>query len=130
MIQTVVNKVDDVGSESEFRTFPMEVLAGKDDMSVEVQSEHVKFKFNFATVYWNTKLSTEHERVVRLIRSGQAVCDVMAGVGPFALPAAKARGTVVYANDLNPECFESLRDNAKSNKVCMGIFCCTHESPF
>jgi len=117
LIQTVVNKIDDVGSESEFRTFPMEVLAGKDDMNVEVQCEHVKFRFNFATVYWNTKLSTEHERVTRTVRPGEAVCDVMAGVGPFSLPMAKVGNRVVYANDLNPHCFQSLQDNAKSNKV-------------
>jgi tRNA (guanine37-N1)-methyltransferase len=44
------------------------------------------------------------------------VGDVFAGVGPFAVPAAK-KGCVVYANDLNPESFTYLQRNAAKNKV-------------
>ena len=33
-------------------------------------------------------------------KPGEAVCDVMAGVGPFAVPAGK-RKVFVWANDLN-----------------------------
>jgi len=40
----------------------------------------------------------------------------MAGVGPFALPAAK-KGLWVLANDLNPASYESLVGNMKANKV-------------
>lgn len=42
--------------------------------------------------------------------------DMFAGVGPFALPAAK-KGCTVYANDLNPNCFKYLQENAEGNKV-------------
>ena len=116
-IKSVVNKIDDVGAESVFRTFPMEVLAGDSDMNVEVVSQAITFRFNFSKVYWNTKLGHEHERLVRTFKEGEALCDVMAGVGPFALPAAKAKKLVVFANDLNPDCYESLKDNANKNKV-------------
>ncbi|KFY20208.1 hypothetical protein V491_03905 [Pseudogymnoascus sp. VKM F-3775] len=40
----------------------------------------------------------------------------MAGVGPFALPAAK-KGVFVWANDLNPASIAALRDATKLNKV-------------
>ena len=38
--------------------------------------------------------------------------DVFAGVGPFAVPAAK-KGITVLANDLNPESYKWLNENAK-----------------
>lgn len=49
-------------------------------------------------------------------RPGEAVCDVMAGVGPFAVPAGK-KNVFVWANDLNPASFQSLEDAVRRNKV-------------
>lgn len=115
-IRTVINKIDDVGEESEFRTFRYEVLAGPDDMNVEVREQDCLFRFDYSKVYWNPRLSTEHSRLVSKFKPGEAVCDVMAGVGPFALPAAKKR-VWVWANDLNPESYKSLIENSKRNKV-------------
>lgn len=42
------------------------------------------------------------------------VADLMAGVGPFAVPLALNRITV-YANDLNPESYKYLNKNMKIN---------------
>ncbi|CCX29652.1 Similar to tRNA (guanine(37)-N1)-methyltransferase; acc. no. D5GN29 [Pyronema omphalodes CBS 100304] len=115
-IRTVVNKLEDVGTHSVFRTFPMEILAGPEDTTVEVKESACNFVFDFAKVYWNTRLSHEHERVVAKFQPGEAVCDVMAGVGPFAIPAGK-KGVFVYANDLNPESYKAMLDNVSRNKV-------------
>lgn len=40
-------------------------------------------------VYWNSRLETEHKRLVDTFKAGQVVVDVMAGIGPFAVPAAQ-----------------------------------------
>jgi tRNA (guanine37-N1)-methyltransferase len=116
MVKTVINKLDTVGTENAFRTFQYEVLHGPDDMNVELREQGCTFKFDFAKVYWNTRLHTEHERLCNLFREGEAICDVMAGVGPFAVPSGKKK-CFVYANDLNPESHASLVDNVKINKV-------------
>ncbi len=46
------------------------------------------------------------------------VGDVMAGVGPFSIPAVK-KGAFVYCNDLNPESYKWLLENIKLNKVLL-----------
>jgi tRNA (guanine37-N1)-methyltransferase len=115
-IRTVINKVDNVGAENEFRTFSYEVLAGPDDLSVEVSESGCIFKFDYSKVYWNTKLSTEHNRLVELFKPGEVVADVMGGVGPFAVPAGK-KGVFVWANDKNPESYKWLVEAVRRNKV-------------
>ncbi|KAL2432216.1 tRNA (guanine(37)-N1)-methyltransferase [Exophiala dermatitidis] len=115
-VTTVINKILDVGTESVFRTFPYEVLAGPDDLDVVVHEAGCEFRFNFGKVYWNSRLGTEHARVFENFKEGEAVCDVMAGVGPFAVPAGK-RKVFVRANDLNPDSYASLEDAIKRNKV-------------
>lgn len=115
-VRTVINKIDDVGEESEYRTFKYEVLAGPDDMDVEIREADCTFRFNYAKVYWNSRLNTEHGRLVDTFHEGDAVCDVMAGIGPFAVPAGKKR-VFVWANDLNPDSYASMVDAVKRNKV-------------
>lgn len=115
-VRTVINKIDDVGEESEFRTFKYEVLAGPDDLNVTVSESDCKFSFDYSKVYWNTRLHTEHARLVDMFQPGEAVCDVMAGIGPFAVPAGK-KGCFVWANDLNPDSYNSLLDAVAKNKV-------------
>lgn len=112
----MINKLDEVGEQSEYRTFKYEVLAGVADLNVEVWEDNCVFSFDYSKVYWNSRLSTEHKRLVDLFQPGEAVCDVMAGVGPFAIPAGK-RKVFVWANDLNPESYYSLRDAMRRNKV-------------
>lgn len=115
-VKTVINKLHDVGTESVFRTFPYEVLAGPDDLDVTVHHANCEFKFNFGEVYWNTRNGHEHERLISTFKKGQAICDVMAGVGPFAIPSAK-KEVWVWANDLNPACYKAMCAAIQANKV-------------
>ncbi|KAG9303732.1 hypothetical protein G9A89_018629 [Geosiphon pyriformis] len=113
-ITTVVNKTDSI--DTTFRFFKMEVLAGIDNMITEVKEGNCKFRLDFSQVYWNSRLHSEHERLVNLFKKGEYICDVFAGVGPFAVPAAK-KGCIVYANDLNPVSYKYLKENSELNKV-------------
>ena len=119
-IRTVVNKLDSI--DNEFRFFKMERLAGDDEYEVTVSESGCTFTFDFRTVYWNSRLNTEHERLVTTFQPYDVISDVMAGVGPFAVPAAK-KGVYVLANDLNPSSYESMVFNQKKNKVEENLRC-------
>eukprot|EP00906_Rhabdomonas_costata_P019452 RCo028402 len=120
-LRTVVNKTTAV--EGQFRELPMELLAGEDDFDVEVKQHGCVFRFNYRQVYWNSRLQTEHQRLISTLAPEDYLHDVMAGVGPFAIPAAKKGLRVVNANDLNPHCFAALQTNAKLNKVAAVVQC-------
>jgi tRNA (guanine37-N1)-methyltransferase len=64
-LRTVVNKTAEINTQ--FRTFPMEVVAGVDDTAVEVRESGCTFKFDFREVYWNSRLQAEHARLIKLI---------------------------------------------------------------
>ncbi|XP_064490241.1 tRNA (guanine(37)-N1)-methyltransferase-like [Ornithodoros turicata] len=110
----VMNKVNTI--ENEFRTFHMELLAGEAKTEVSVKENGARFEFDFAEVYWNPRLSTEHCRIVSCLGAGDVLYDVFAGVGPFAIPAARRKCTV-FANDLNPVSYKWLSHNVALNKV-------------
>ena len=120
-IRTVVNKVGSI--ENEFRVLPMEVLAGEEGMETEVRQHGLRFRLDFSKVYWNSRLETEHKRLVESFEPSDVVCDMMAGIGPFAVPAALA-GHAVWANDLNPSCAHYLEMNGRINKATqLRAFC-------
>jgi tRNA (guanine37-N1)-methyltransferase len=131
-IKTVVNKLGTI--ETEFRTFGMEVIAGNQEEGwsrVTVREEGCLYELDFQKVYWNSRLGGEHRRLVELIQNEArtskftiVVADLMAGIGPFAVPlTSKSNGNVhVYANDLNPSSYESLAINCKKNK-CKNLHC-------
>lgn len=113
-VLSVVNKVNSI--DSKFRTFQIELLAGKEDWLTQVKENHCTYHFDFSKVYWNPRLCGEHERIVKDLQAGDVLYDVFAGVGPFSIPAAKKHCRVL-ANDLNPESFNWLKHNVKVNKV-------------
>ncbi|KAF6175625.1 hypothetical protein GIB67_022627 [Kingdonia uniflora] len=113
-IRTVVNKVGAITNE--FRVPKFEVLAGEEDMVTEVKQYGATFKLDYGLVYWNSRLEHEHIRLVSQFQPGEIICDMFAGIGPFAIPAAQ-KGCVVYANDLNPDSIKYLKINAEINKV-------------
>ncbi|XP_057769995.1 tRNA (guanine(37)-N1)-methyltransferase 2 isoform X4 [Salvia miltiorrhiza] len=113
-IKTIVNKVGSITNE--FRVPKFEVLAGDSDMVTEVKQYKATFKLDYSLVYWNSRLEHEHLRLISKFQAGDVVCDMFAGIGPFAIPAAQ-KGCRVYANDLNPDSARFLKINAETNKV-------------
>nr|XP_034960158.1 tRNA (guanine(37)-N1)-methyltransferase isoform X1 [Zootoca vivipara] len=114
-ITCAVNKTNTI--DNAYRNFQMEVLAGEEaNMITKVKEHHIMYEFDFSKVYWNPRLCTEHMRIVGLLKPGDLLFDVFAGVGPFAIPAAK-KGCIVFANDLNPDSYKWLQHNCKLNKV-------------
>ncbi len=102
-IKTVVNKINEI--DNTYRNFSFEILAGEQKTLVRCKENGCLFEFDFANVYWNPRLSTEHERILDILHENYIVYDVFAGVGPFSIPAATKKKCIVLANDLNPNSY-------------------------
>uniref|UniRef100_A0A0N4ZPB0 tRNA (guanine(37)-N1)-methyltransferase n=1 Tax=Parastrongyloides trichosuri TaxID=131310 RepID=A0A0N4ZPB0_PARTI len=113
--KTVVNKLDTISSE--FRFFEMELLAGEKNYITTVVEDKIKYKLDFSRVFWNSRLSNEHKRIIEKLDKNSIVYDGFAGVGPFVLPAAKKGVRKVFGNDLNPESVKWMKENLKINKI-------------
>lgn len=112
--RTVVNKINTI--DTTFRYFAMEILAGERNTITTAKEHGCTYQFDFAQVYWNSRLSTEHMQMTTFMMQDDVLYDVFAGVGPFAIPAARKK-VQVFANDLNPESYKWLQKNATINKV-------------
>ena len=65
-VRTVVNKTTAI--DNTYRNFSMETIGGCEDYAVSVRENGVKFEFDFSKVYWNPRLSTEHGKIVDLLK--------------------------------------------------------------
>lgn len=103
--------------EGELRTPKVRVIAG-DRTETEVVEHGVRWRFDVARVMFAVGNRSERLRVGRLVRPGETVVDLFAGIGYFAIPAAlPGRAASVWAVEKNPVSVRYLRENAVLNGV-------------
>ena len=113
-IRAVIAPLSDV--EGEFRTRRFRHVAGE-ARTVTTHKEHgLRYRVDLEGAYFTPRLGTERLRVASLVRPGDVVLDMFAGVGPFALLMAK-KGARVIAMDKNSVAVQYLKENARLNKV-------------
>jgi tRNA (guanine37-N1)-methyltransferase len=111
--KTVVNRASKIKGTERVRDW--DVLAG--DGTETVHTEYgCEFELDLAEVYFSPRLATERHRVVEQVSTGEHAFDMFGGVGPYAVPMAKA-GADVVATDINETAIEYLRKNAERNAV-------------
>ncbi|MCI4330919.1 MAG: class I SAM-dependent methyltransferase family protein [Thermoplasmata archaeon] len=99
----------------ELRVPDVELIAGS-GTEAEVREHGVRYRLDAARVMFAAGNRTERQRIGKLVRSGEQVVDLFAGIGYFALPAAlEGRAARVYACEKNPVSFEYLVVNVRVN---------------
>lgn len=102
--------------EGEFRTRSFKVLAGKDTTQTIYTEYGHKMIVDLSAAYFSARLSNERRRLLSLIREGEQVLDMFAGVGPFAVTLS-GKCSLMVANDLNPRAIELMQQNLRINKI-------------
>ena len=103
--------------EGELRTPLVERIAG-DDTETEVVEHGIRWRFDAARIMFAAGNRVERVRAGALVRRGESVADLFAGIGYFAIPAAvRGRAREVVAVDKNPIALHYLEVNAARNRV-------------
>lgn len=102
----------------DFRVRRLHCLAGEDStVTVHCESGCV-FVVDVEKCYFSPRLQFERRRIAGLVKSGEVVVNMFAGVGCFSVEIAKAQSNVkVYSIDINPTAFECMQENVKLNRV-------------
>lgn len=113
-IRAVIAPVSDV--EGEYRVRRFRHVAGEARTITTHRENGLRYRVDLEGAYFTPRLATERLRIAGLVRPGEMVLDMFAGVGPFALLLAK-RGAKVIAVDKNPVAVQYLRENALLNRL-------------
>ena len=104
--------------EGEYRLRGLEVVAGEPRFETIHKEHGCLYKVNLSTAYFTPRLSAERLRVAKLVKEGEVVVNMFAGVGPYSiLIAKKVKDVKVYSIDNNPEAYRYMQENIKLNKV-------------
>ena len=115
-VRTVLAKIGAVSGTYRLREF--EIIAGEHKTNTVHREYGCQFYVDVAKAYFSPRLSHEHNRVASLVKKGETVVDLFAGVGPFSVLIAKNNvGAKVYAVDINPEAISYLKKNIRLNRV-------------
>ena len=102
--------------EGEYREPHVVRIAGT-ETETEVVEHGVRWRFDAARIMFAQGNRTERRRAGELVRPGETVVDLFAGIGYFAIPAARAGAARVLAVEKNPLAVRYLRENALRNGV-------------
>ncbi len=108
----------DSGVKGDLRVRDLELIAGEGPSETVCREFGARIRTDPARVYYNPRLAGERHRVASLVRDGETVIDMFAGVAPFGTQICRtANPKVVYSIDLNPDAERFALMNKKDNNA-------------
>ena len=76
------------------------------------------FKLDLSKVMWSKGNNNERLRIAKLVKDGETVIDMFAGIGYFSIPiGVHSNAGEVIAIEINPNSYHFLCENIKLNKL-------------
>lgn len=114
-IETVVKLGNISGNK---REPDVEVLAGLPQTETTHRENGCFFKLDVARVMWSKGNTVERMRIAKLLKEGERVLDMFAGIGYFTIPAAvHSKVEIINSIEINPVSYHYLKENISLNKV-------------
>jgi tRNA (guanine37-N1)-methyltransferase len=105
--------------EGKYRTRKLFFVAGMRNYVTEGYKENgAVFRFDLRKVFFTPRLGYERKRISGLVKDGENVMVMFAGIGPYAIEIAKShRNCRVVAIELNKAACKHMRENILLNKT-------------
>ncbi len=115
-IKTVLEKSGNF--KGRLRKMETKYVFGEKTKEVLYRENGCTFRFNIDTTYFSPRLSGERKEISSLIKKGESVLVLFAGVGPFSIVIAKnSNPSLVVSNELNREANKYAKLNIELNKL-------------
>ncbi|MFX0018493.1 MAG: class I SAM-dependent methyltransferase family protein [Candidatus Hermodarchaeota archaeon] len=96
----------------------IELIAGEDNPIVEHKEHDVIYRFDITKIIFSKGNINERKYLATLVRDGEIIVDMFAGIGYFSLPIARhAKPAKIYSIELNIESYNYLEKNVKLNHL-------------
>ena len=114
-VKTVLSKGPVSGR---YRIRKYSYVAGKRKYTTLYKENGASFNIDVRNTFFSTRLGFERGRICRLVKDGESVVVMFAGIGPFAIEIGKAhRKCNVVGIELNKEAYNAMVENIKLNKL-------------
>ncbi|CDG65813.1 MAG: tRNA wybutosine-synthesizing protein 2 [Methanobacterium sp.] len=95
----------------------VEILLGEGTETIH-RENHCLYKLDVARIMWSKGNTTERKRMGQIVRPGETVVDLFAGIGYFTIPmAVHGQPEKIYAVEINPVAHGYLKENVHLNQV-------------
>ncbi|MFX1344317.1 MAG: class I SAM-dependent methyltransferase family protein [Promethearchaeota archaeon] len=93
-------------------------LVGIDNPIVEHKEHGITYRFDLTKIMFSKGNLKERKFLTTLVKDGEIVVDMFAGIGYFSLPIGKhSNAEKIYSIEINPNSFKFLIENIKINHL-------------
>lgn len=115
-VRTVLEKTMKI--KGRLRTPKTKFIAGINTKECSYKENGCVFRFNLETCYFSPRLSNERLEIAKMVKRGEEVLVLFAGVAPFSILIAKmGKAKKVVSIELGRKCSKYAQENTIRNKV-------------
>lgn len=115
-VKTVLAQISPVYGD--FRLRKLKHVAGEKKTTTIHKESGCLFAVDVQKCYFSPRLFYERMRIAKLVKRGEVVLNMFAGVGCFSIIIAKhSKAKKVYSIDVNPTAIKYMQENIRLNRV-------------
>ena len=106
----------------EFRTRPLQIIAGEERLTTVHRENGVTLHLDLAQVYFSVRSAQERARIAALVQTDERIAVLCSGAGPFPLIIARhSRASEVIGIEKNPVAHAYALRNLQANRALRTI---------